>query len=294
MSSEIKVIRELYVQNKLPIRINVIAPASFFDEISKFALEQNSHGGLLRFGGFEIFADGYLASRTAALSMPYSDCPAEKGALLCPQEEMATLASKITAAGFQLVIHAVGDKAVDAALNVIEQANVKAGNGLRCRVEQAAVLNENLIERLRKARVVVSVQPRVVASEFSVWSALSRLGPERARWLFPLKSLVQAGVMVVAGSDCPMEPLHPMLGIQDATAREAFAQERVSVEGALRMYTFDAAWASCEEDIKGSIEPGKLADLTVLSGDPQIIKPNKISEIKAEMAFVGGREILLK
>ena len=89
--NEIKVIQKLNEQNKLPIRVNVIAPASFFDEISKFASEQNSEGAMLRFGGFEIFADGYLAARTAALCEPYSDCPSEKGALLCPQEEMAAV-----------------------------------------------------------------------------------------------------------------------------------------------------------------------------------------------------------
>ena len=292
--NEIKVIQKLNEQNRLPIRVNVIAPASFFNEISKFASEQNSEGAMLRFGGFEIFADGYLASRTAALCEPYSDCPSEKGSLLCPQEEMAAFASKIVAAGFQLVIHAVGDKAVDAASNIIEQTNAKAANHLRCRVEQAAVLNENLIVRLREQGAVVSVQPRVVSSEFSVWSAVNHLGAERARWLFPVKSLTEAGVVVAAGSDCPMEPLNPMLGIQEAVTREAFAQERVTVEEALRMYTVNAAWASGEDDVKGSIERGKLADLTVLSGDPEVVEPGKISEINVEMAFVGGRGILLK
>ena len=111
---------------------------------------------------------------------------------------------------------------------------------------------------------------------------------------FPSKESQEAGVVVAAGSDCPMEPLNPMLGIQEAVTREAFAQERVTVEEALRMYTVNAAWASGEEDVKGSIEAGKLADLTVLSGDPEVVEPSKISEIKVEMAFVGGREILLK
>jgi predicted amidohydrolase YtcJ len=119
---------------------------------------------------------------------------------------MAKTAAKITEAGFQLVIHAVGDKAVDAALNIIENRNATTRSKVRCRIEQGAVLNKKLIERLSEQHVVVSVQPRVVASEFSVWSAVDRLGSKRARWLFPLKTLVESGIRVVAGSDCPMEP----------------------------------------------------------------------------------------
>jgi predicted amidohydrolase YtcJ len=211
---EIAVIRKLNEQRKFSITVNVIAPANLFDEISKLSLKQSSSNENLQFSGFEIFADGYLAARTAALSEPYSDCLNEKGKLLCPQEEMAKTAAKITEAGFQLVIHAVGDKAVDAALNIIENRNATTRSKVRCRIEQGAVLNKKLIERLSEQHVVVSVQPRVVASEFSVWSAVDRLGSKRARWLFPLKTLVESGIRVVAGSDCPMEPLNPLLGIQ--------------------------------------------------------------------------------
>jgi predicted amidohydrolase YtcJ len=132
----------------------------------------------------------------------------------------------------------------------------------------------------------------VVVSEFSVWSALSHLGAERARWFFPLKSLVDAGVVVAAGSDCPMEPLNPLLGIQEAVTNEAFPQERVSVEDALQMYTVNAAWASGQENVKGSIESGKLADFTVLSDDPKVVDSSEIREIKVEMSFVGGRMVL--
>ena len=291
---EVSVIQKLNAQNKLPVRVNVIAPANLFDEILNLAFDKNpaNEDGMLKFGGFEIFADGYLAARTAALFEPYSDCPCEKGRLLCSKEEMAEMAVKISKAGFQLVIHAVGDKAVDSALSIIEQtSSAQAGKVLGSRIEQAAVLNEELVERMKKHRVVVSVQPRVVASEFSVWSAVDRLGSERARWLFPLNTLVKGGVRVIAGSDCPMEPLNPMLGIQEAVTREPFPEEQVSVMDALRLYTVNAAYATLEESIKGSIEVGKLADITVLSDDPRFVQPEKISCISVEMTLVGGRVI---
>jgi hypothetical protein len=291
---EVSVIQKLIAQNKLPIRVNVIAPASLFDEISNVASVAISKNGMLKFGGFEIFADGYLAARTAALFEPYSDNH-EMGKLLCSKEEMTKMVAKISEAGFQLVIHAVGDKAVDSALIAIERASSGlAGKILRSRMEQAAVLNEGLVERMKKQQVVVSVQPSVVTSEFSVWAALNRLGSKRARWLFPLKTLIENGIRVIAGSDCPMEPLNPMFGIQEAVLRDAFPEERLSIEDALRLYTVNGAYASFEEDIKGSIEAGKLADITVLSDDPMSVSPNKIRNLNVEMTIIGGRVIYSK
>ena len=287
---EVSVIKKLKQQNRLPLRVNVIAPASLFDEISTFKAHSSSEE--LKFSCFEIFADGYLAARTAALWLPYADCPSEKGKLVCSQKEMAQTAAKITAAGFQLVVHAVGDKAVDSALTVIEEAeNGRLSGGLRCRVEQGALLNGCLVERIKKLGIVVSVQPCVVSSEFSVWSATQRLGLARASWLFPLKILVEAGVPVVAGSDCPMEPLNPLLGIQEAVTRKQFPQQQITVHEALRMYTINAAYACFEEKIKGSIEEGKLADVTVLSGDPTRVQAEKLGEISVEATILGGQVV---
>jgi hypothetical protein len=203
---------------------------------------------------------------------------------------MNASAVKIRKASLQLIIHAMGDRAVDAALTTIEEASKEASiEELRNRIEQAAVLNEGLIERMKKQKVIVSVQPRVIDSEFSVWSAIEHLGPERARWLYPLKTLLSEGIVVSGGSDCPMEPLSPLLGIQAAVARGFFPEERITVDEALRMYTIEAAFSSCEESVKGSIEEGKLADLTVLSYNPLTVLQDKIGEIKVEMTVVGGR-----
>jgi predicted amidohydrolase YtcJ len=142
---------------------------------------------------------------------------------------------------------------------------------------------------MKTQKVIVSVQPRVVASEFSVWSATEHLGAERARWLFPLKTLIKEGVKIVSGSDCPMEPLNPLLGIQAAVTRQFFPEERITIGEALRMYTVDAAYSSGEENIKGSVEAGKLADLTVLSHDPGQVSPNEIGNIMVEMTIAGGK-----
>jgi hypothetical protein len=162
------------------------------------------------------------------------------------------------------------------------------------RIEQAAVLNPGLIERIKNSGVIVSVQPCVMDSEFRVWSASERLGPERSRWLYPIKTLVSSGIKVIGGSDCPMEPLSPMLGIQTAMAREVIPDESVTVDDALRFYTADAANALSEENIKGSIEKGKNADLIVLSQDLLTSEHNEIANIEVEMTIVGGRVVFSK
>jgi predicted amidohydrolase YtcJ len=127
-----------------------------------------------------------------------------------------------------------------------------------------------------------------------VWSATDHIGPKRARWLYPVKTLLKEGIRVIGGSDCPMEPLSPLLGVQTAVTRDFFLEERITVDEALRMYTVDAAYSSSEERIKGSIETGKLADLTVLSHDPRIVPPNEIENITVEMTIVGGTVVYSK
>jgi hypothetical protein len=294
-SIEFSIIQKLRTQNRLPLRVYMIIPVNLLDNALSSGLHKGSADNALKVGGAVISADGYLATRTAALFQPYNDCPDSSGRLLCTQEEMNASAVKIRKAHLQLVIHAMGDKAVDAALTTIEETSKEAsGKELRNRIEQAAVLNEGLIERMKKQEVIVSVQPRVIDSEFSVWSAAEHLGIERSRWLFPLKTLLGAGVRVIGGSDCPMEPLSPLLGIQAAVTREFFSEERITVDEALRLYTVDAAYASFEENIRGSIETGKLADFTVLSRDPHEVSPNEIGGIDVEMTIVGGRIVYSK
>jgi predicted amidohydrolase YtcJ len=285
--AELPVIRKLAEQDALPLRVYLIAPANLLD--AALSALKNLNNRFLKLGGAVIFADGYLASRTAALTEPYSDASEEQGKLLCSGKEMRVLAEKIRLAGLQLIIHAVGDRAVAEALSVIEAA----GSGfVRPRLEQAAVLNQQLVQRIKRAEVIVSVQPCVVASEFSVWSAASRLGEERVKWLFPTRVLGESGVVVAAGSDAPMEPLNPMLGVDAAVKREA--SQKITVTDALSMYTRAAAYVSGEEAVKGSIEVGKLADLAVLSINPVSVSSEKLGQISVCLTVLEGRIVCSK
>jgi predicted amidohydrolase YtcJ len=278
---ELEIIQNLNALGRLPFRVNVVVPQEL--------LETNNVSAL-RVGGATIAADGYLDSKEAALLEPYSDEPKNSGKLLCTEKELAASVAKVLAAGVQPIILAMGDKAIDMTLKIIEQT--QKGN-VRFRIEQAAVLNKDLIYRLKNQEVVISIQPKVISTEFSVWSAIQRLGLERARWLHPLKTLLKEGVKIAGGSDCPMEPLSPLLGIQEVVLRTEFPEQRLSVEEALRMYTLDAAYSSGEDNVKGSIEEGKLADLTVLSDDPMAVEPKKIKNIKVEFIIVDGKILIV-
>ncbi len=285
--NEISLIQTLHEQGKLPIRVNVIVPHELLKNASKFRSTDHLR---LRMGGAMIFTDGYLDSKTAALEQPYSDDPNNKGKMMCTQKELTDWVEQVLALGLQPVIHAMGDKAIDTALNVIEKTSKK----VRIRIEQAALLNSELLKRLKAQEVVVSVQPKMVPTEFTVWQATEHLGVERAKWLHPLKTLLNEGIKVAGGSDCPMEPLNPFLGIQEAVIRESYPEQRLTVEEAWRMYTLDAAYCSNEETVKGSIEEGKLADITVLSNDPSVVPTSEIKDISAEMVVIDGKIVFSK
>jgi hypothetical protein len=284
--NELPIIQKLHAEGKLIVRVNVIVPEVLLKDTTDF---KSTNSLMLHVSGAVITTDGYLDSKTAALLQPYSDEPKNSGRLFCTQQAMAASITQVLAAGLQPVIHAMGDKAIETALNVIERTQKQAATEpVRFRIEQAAVLNKELIKRLKSQEIVVTVQPTVIATEFAVWSATEHLGIERAKWLHPLKTLIKEGVKIAGGSDCPMEPLNPLLGVQEAVLREKFHEQRLSVEEALRMYTTDAAYSSGEENIKGSIEDGKLADFTILSDDPLTIPSNKINDIKIEIVIIDG------
>jgi predicted amidohydrolase YtcJ len=257
-------------------------------------LHKDSGSSTLRVAGGLIFADGFLAARTAALREPYSDDPNTSGKLQCASLQMERSATRILQANLHLIIHAMGDLAVETALDVIDAVAPSFGIGLVCRLEQAALLDEKLIQRIKQQNVVVSMQPRVVESEFSVWSAIKHLGNKRAKWLYPMQTLLKEGIRVIGGSDCPMEPLNPLLGIQAAVTRENFPEQRITVDDALQIYTINSANSSLEASMRGSIEVGKLADFTVLSHDPHLVSPTDIGRINVEMTIVEGKVVHTK
>ncbi|MBN1784697.1 MAG: amidohydrolase [Candidatus Bathyarchaeota archaeon] len=292
-ATELTVIQKLQEENRLPIRVYLIAPANILDKLDASTIDSDNE--MEKPLGIKVFVDGSLAARTAALNEPYVDDQTTTGQLLYSREELNTLVTRAHKGNLRLVIHAMGDKAISMALDAIEKALREVPRkDHRYRIEHASVLNYDLIRRIKELGVIVSVQPKCVISEFAVWSAVERLGSKRARLLYPLKTLINAGIRIIGGSDCPMEPLSPLQGIQAAVTRQYYPEEQITVDEALEMYTTNPAYSSFEDSTKGSIAEGKLADLTVLSDDPRSVPSNEIGDITVDLTLVGGKIVYQK
>jgi hypothetical protein len=291
-ADEIRAIDELRRRDELFVRVYILVPSELLAQLTGLGLHTGFGDAFVRIGSLKVFADGSLGARTAALRESYHDAPATKGLLRYSQEESNAVILKAHTAGLQLAIHAIGDKAVDMVLTALERALMEAPRkDHRHRIEHASVLDEDLISRMKRANVIACVQPHFLVSDF--WVA-DRVGVKRARWVYPFRSLIDQEVIVAGGSDYPVEPMDPLLGIWAAVARGAFPEEQLTVDEAVRLYTTNAAFASFEEDRKGSIERGKLADLVILSQDPHEVSPENIKDIDVEMTILGGKVVYAK
>jgi len=219
---------------------------------------------------------------------PYVDGPSETGMLYYTLKQQRQLIEEADSSGFQIAVHVIGDKAVEQTVQAFEDLGKEHVVKHRHRLEHVSVVNPDLIKRIESLGLLATIQPHFVVSDFWV---INRLGPERARWTYAFKSLVDNGIPVAGSSDAPVEQLNPLLGVWAAVTRERSPEERLSVMEALRAYTMGGAYFSFEENVKGSIEVGKYADLAVLSQSPLKVKPDRIKDIKVEMTMVGGKVV---
>jgi len=283
---EIQALKKLDSEGKLPLRVYLGIAFKLLPKLSNMHHSNKDSRSKVKIGFVKLFADGSLGSRTAALAKPYSDMPASKGMLFQTTRKLGKLISKAHKAGFQVAVHAIGDRAVESVLDAYEETlRHFPRKNHRHRIEHCSVLNPELISRLKSLDLVASVQPHFIASDF--W-LIDRLGKKRVRWTYPFKDLIKKGVVLASGSDGPIEPISPLLGIWAATAKRG-SKENLPVKEALETYTINAAYTSFGEDRKGTIEVGKVADLTVLSNDLFSIKPEMIREVMVEMTIVDGK-----
>ncbi len=283
---EMRALQQLHLERKLPLRVYLGIKTKQLDGFAELGLLMGFGNDMLRIGFVKVFADGSLGGHTAALKEPYTDDPENCGMLLRTQKELDRLVSETHASGIRLGIHAIGDRAVEAVLKAYKRAlRNRPKEDHRHRIEHCSVLNPKLIVQMRRLGLVASVQPHFVFSDFWI---KDRLGEARTRWTYPFKTLVREGLVVASGSDCPVEPISPILGIWASVTRKTSPEESLTVEEALDTYTLNAAYASFDESKRGTIETGKLADLTILSDDPRRIKPDNIKKVKVEMTIVGG------
>ena len=237
-----------------------------------------------------VFGAGDSGLRLGGLKIMLSEA---RGRLQPPPDELKEQALAAHKAGFQLAIHCVEPGTVEAAIATIEYIDsISSIEGRRHRLEHVSECPPDLLKRLKKLEAMVVTQPVFVYHSGERY--LATVPPERQRWLYRIGSFINAGLTVAASSDAPVAPDNPMLGIYAAVTRRAqsgqklLPKEAVSIQQALAMYTTNAAYTSFEEDIKGSIVEGRLADMVVLSADPLKSPPEKIKDIRVEMTIIGG------
>jgi hypothetical protein len=256
----------------------------------------------LKIGLVKAFVDGALGSHTAAFFKPYSDSPKDSGFFITPKADLYRMAKSADSAGLHVMIHAIGDKAINSLLNIFQRIENENGpKDRRFRIEHVQHIQPTDIPRLSQLHVIASMQP-YHAIDDGRW-AEKIIGTERCKTTYAFNSLMHHNTMVAFGSDWPVAPATPLEGIYAAVTRRTlddknpngwFPEQKITVAQALTAYTIDGAFASFEENIKGSLEQGKLADFVILDQDIFEIAPEKIREVKVLQTIVGGQVVYHK
>ena len=257
------------------------------DELREIETSAESGHGMLKLGPAKMFADGSIGARTAALSEPYNDDPDTSGQLAATADALRKRIGRVHAAGAQVAVHAIGDRGIKTLLDAFESVLEESPrNDHRHRIEHAEILNDELMDRVKKLDIILSVQPNFIGEWGGPGELYEKRLGARYRSLNPLRAIMDRGIPMAFGSDCM--PFDPMYGIWSAV-RNPIQESRIPLHEAIYCYTQGAAYASFEEDVKGSIEVGKLADLVVLSSTN--MPEDQIKDIPVEMTIVGGRVV---
>jgi predicted amidohydrolase YtcJ len=286
-AEEVQVLQSMASEGRLPLRVNLGIPVKMLKEMTHLGLTTGFGSDMLKLGFIKILADGSLGARTAALENGYSDDSDKRGIMLYSQRKLHELILEAHKNGWQVAVHAIGDRALRKVIEAMNETLRKVPRkDHRHRIEHCSIMNEALISQMKELHLIASVQPHFVVSD--VWT-VNRIGIERTRWAYPFKTLFDKGIVVVSGSDCPIELISPLLGLWAAVKREDKPEESLTVEEALRTFTVNAAFASFDEAKKGTIEAGKYADLTILEEDITKIPFDRIRNLMVEMVIVNGK-----
>jgi len=290
----IGIYQDLEREGRLPVRIY-----ANFDEYPCFGIKTGFGNEKIKYGFFKIYSDGNMGSRSAAMFEPFSDRPDMMGVLNYSEDEINAMCQKAYDLDLQIGIHAIGDRGLHIALKAIEKAYLRnPKKDPRFRLIHAFITNEDLIKRMKQLPVVVDIQPKFLATDIT-W-AEDRLGPVRIKYAFPWRRLIDEGLILAASSDLPVEHYNPFLGIHAIVTRTNldgypaggwYPEQKVTAYEAIAMYTKNAAYASFEENIKGTISKGKLADFIILDRNPFTIHPDELKSVVVEKTFLGGREV---
>jgi len=297
---DVGVYQSLLDRGELKTRIYAVAPLPAWERLARTGIHAHFGSDMLRIGGLKGFADGSLGSTTAFFYEPYLDAPTTRGLAgdeMFPEGAMLERVRQADRAGLQVMIHAIGDRANDQILSLFTQVSRENGaRDRRFRIEHAQHLRRQDIQRFAGEKVIASMQP-YHAIDDGRW-AEKRIGRERAKTTYAFRSLLDAGATLAFGTDWSVAPLNPVLGIYAAVTRRTLdgknangwiPEQKITVEEAVRAYTLGSSFAEFQEGSKGTLTPGKLADIVMLSQDVFTIEPREIEKVKVVLTIMDGR-----
>lgn len=303
--TDVGIFQTLLDRGELKTRIYAASPLMEWNRLTRVGIHHGFGSDMLRIGALKGFADGSLGSTTALFFEPYLDAPATSG---LPGDEMfpdGAMLGRIRAAdsaGLQVMIHAIGDKANDAILSLYEQvAREHGARDRRFRIEHAQHLRAQDVARFGTDRVIAAMQPYHCIDD-GRW-AEKRIGADRARGTYAFRSLIDAGAVLAFGSDWTVAPMDPLLGIYAAVTRRTLdgahpggwvPEQKITVDEAVQAYTTGAAYAEFTEGVKGTIAPGMLADMVILSQNIFTIDPVQIEKTTVTLTVMNGRVVYEK
>ena len=300
--ADVGVYQALLDRGELKTRIYAMTPLTAWERLARAGVRAHFGSEMLRVGGLKAFSDGSLGSTTALFYDPYNDAPTTSGIPsdeMFPEGAMLKRVHDADRAGLQILIHAIGDRAIDLILSIFEQVEKENGTrDRRFRIEHAQHIRPQDIPRFARDKVIASMQP-YHAIDDGRW-AEKRIGKERAKTTYAFRSLLDSGATLAFGTDWTVAPLNPMFSVYGAVTRRTIdgknpkgwvPEQKISVEEAVRAYTIGSAYAEFQDQIKGTIANGRLADVVILSSDIFKIDPVEIENVKVLMTIVGGQVV---
>jgi len=290
-------LRRLRARGETDVRFYAFVPIADWQQLAQIVAEQGRGDDWVRWGGVKALSDGSLGARTAMFYEPYTDVPSEHGIWVIDPAHLHELVGEADRHGLHVAVHAIGDRAIDTALDVCE--SVAAANGprdRRFRIEHAQHIRPASIPRFARQGVIASVQP-YHAIDDGRW-AINRIGPDRLQGTYAFRSLIDSGVRVALGSDWPVAPLDPLTGLAAAALRQTIdgknphgwmPEQRISVLQALVGYTSGVAYAGFMEDRAGRLAEGYHADIAILDTHLLKVDADKLLGAKVLQTYVGGK-----
>lgn len=299
MSGDLEIFERTHARNGLKTRIYSGMPLRKWEALAEKVGRDGRGDKWLRIGALKGFVDGSLGSRTAAFFEPFLNSPNDSGFFITEEAVLYRQIKSADSAGLHLMIHAIGDRAINTLLNIFDSVSHENGSkDRRFRIEHAQHIHPDDLARFGELNVIASMQP-YHAIDDGRW-AEQLIGHERSKTTYAFRSLLSEGVTLAFGSDWYVAPPTPLDGIYAAVTRRTLdnanpegwvPEQKITVEEALRAYTLGAAFASFEEDLKGSIEVGKLADFVILGKDILSVTPETLRDVEIVMTVVGGNVV---